>query len=513
MNPNDDKLEREARRLEAQIQPASHLDELLAVIPSDTPYTALTAHLRPLWDALCKEDEITASLFINKSVKEYFGLKKSDLKPFHRAYFKLKKAHDSEAEETKKKHARTVLLDRDINSSEAMDAIAKIGIVDRNVFDLVIATYVAARLRTLPPIWLMLVGAPSSFKTELVRLVDLPEIYSLDTLSENAFASGYIMPDGSDPDDLLPLLDGKCFVIKDLTTIFSLKEDTIKKILGDMTSIFDGKFQKFTATRGEISYSAQFSMVACITPAILSKHHRYMHQLGGRFFFVRIPELTQETLKQGYAIAWDASNRETRIKTARQIISTYCHRVSEKAMRVFPSMQPEPTEIQEWFNVAADFIARARGTTMTRSTSFQNEKDEKITYYEVSDPQIEHPWRILNQLQALARTLAAMRGRTLVTEEEQESLKPIILSSMPIDRAVVVAELLKEDRLLVREIAERIEKSTKTVGRDLKELAALGLLLVEEINDPKIAKDAKGYSLKPEYKAFLTDIKTPEVPF
>ena len=44
----------------------------------------------------------------------------------------------------------------------------------------------------------MLVGVPSSFKTELVRLIDLPEIYGLDTLSENAFASGYVMPDGSD---------------------------------------------------------------------------------------------------------------------------------------------------------------------------------------------------------------------------------------------------------------------------------------------------------------------------
>ena len=144
-------------------------------------------------------------------------------------------------------------------------------------------------------------------------MIDLPEIYSLDTLSENAFASGYVMPDGSDPDDLLPLLDGKCFVIKDLTTIFSLKEDTIKKILGDMTSIFDGKFQKFTATRGEISYSSQFSMLSCITPAILSKHHRYMHQLGGRFFFVRMPELTEEMRNRGHEIAWDTTDRKKRI--------------------------------------------------------------------------------------------------------------------------------------------------------------------------------------------------------
>ena len=150
------------------------------------------------------------------------------------------------------------------------------------------------------------------------------------------------MPDGSDPDDLLPLLDGKCFVIKDLTTIFSLKEDTIKKILGDMTSIFDGKFQKFTATRGEISYSSQFSMLSCITPAILSKHHRYMHQLGGRFFFVRMPELTEEMRNRGHEIAWDTTDRKKRILTARQIVSTYCHQISEKALSTYPRIRLNP---------------------------------------------------------------------------------------------------------------------------------------------------------------------------
>ena len=103
-----------------------------------------------------------------------------------------------------------------------------------------------------------------------------------------------------------------------------------------------------------------------------------------------------------------------------------------------------------------------------------------------------------------------MRGKTRVTDEELESIKPIVLSSMPIDRAVVITELLKEDQLLARKIADRIDKTTKTVNRDLKELSTLGLISVEEINDPKYAKV---YSLKPEYKNFLTGLKTIEFPF
>lgn len=517
MEHKNDKLELETQYLENRLEPQNELEKLLYAIPVDTPFVQLSARLQPLLEALCQEEELTVALFIDKTIKEYFGINKGDLKPLHRAYKQLKSAKSREAAAADKKQQETILLDRDINSSEAIDAISKIGIVDKNVFDLVIATYIAARLRTIPPVWLMLVGAPSSFKTELVRLIDLPEIYSLDTLSENAFASGYVMPDGSDPEDLLPVLDGKCFVIKDLTTIFSLKEDTIKKILGDLTSIFDGKYEKFTATRGEISYCSQFSMVTCITPAILSKHHRYMHQLGGRFFFIRVPELTPEMLKKGRAIAWDPTSREERIKQVRQIVSTYCNQVTEKAVAIYASIQTESQRVQDWINTAADFIARARGTITTKHLSFEKEVEgggkEKIDYYEVSDPQIEQPWRILNQLRSLARVLTAMRGKTRVGDEELASLRSIVISSMPFNRAIVVAELLKEGKLLPREVGERINKSPKTAGRELKELVALGIVLAEESKDLNSFKDAKVYSLKPAYWEFLSNINSEDIPF
>lgn len=517
MNYKDERLESELSHLEEKMAPTTNAEALLLAIPPETPHASLAGRLRPVWEALSAEDDITASLFIDKTLKEHFGLKKSDLKPFHKVYQKLKRELEAEAEEVKQKQNRTVLLDRDINSPEAIAAISRIGIVDLRVFDLVVATYVAAKLRTVPPIWLMVVGAPSSFKTELVRLIDLPEVYSLDTLTENAFASGFIKADGSDPEDLLPLLDGKCLVIKDLTTLFSLKEDTIKKILGDLTSIFDGKFEKFTATRGDVRYYSQFSMVTCITPAILSKHHTYMHQLGGRFFFIRLPELTPEMLEQGHRIAWDSTNREERINQARQIVSTYCHQVSEKAALIYPNIQPEAVAIQSWINTAANFIAHARGTVVTKEVTFEKKnedgKTEKVDYCEVSNPQIEQPWRILNQLRSLARVLAAMRGKTEVTFEELETLKAITISSMPIDRAVVVAELLKADHLFSYEIGERINKSTKTARRYLKELTVLGLVMVDEAKDPNTGRNAMWYSLKPEYKEFLTDPKNEEIPF
>jgi len=153
------------------------------------------------------------------------------------------------------------------------------------------------------PIWLMGVGAPSSDKTETALGLSLsPEVYLLDTLTENSFISGYINPDGSAPLDLLAAVTGRCLLIKDYTTLFSLKDDIIKRVLGDLQSIYDGSFARFTGTRGRVSYEPVFTHIGCITPLALSSHHRYMAMIGGRFLFYRVLPLTDNEKAEGFKI-------------------------------------------------------------------------------------------------------------------------------------------------------------------------------------------------------------------
>ena len=120
-------------------------------------------------------------------------------------------------------------------------------------------------------LWILIAGAPSSDKTATVfSLKDLLVIFFLDSLTENAFASGYVNAQGqATAPDLLPRLKDKCLVIKDLTTLFSMRDDKVKKILGDFQSIYDGSYHKFTGTRGGIHYTdIAFSMIA-VSPSQL----------------------------------------------------------------------------------------------------------------------------------------------------------------------------------------------------------------------------------------------------
>src|SRR5206468_8296139 len=91
----------------------------------------------------------------------------------------------------------------------------------------------------------------------------------------------------------------RCLVIKDLTTLFSQREDKVRAVLGDFQSIYDGEYTKWTGTLGGLNYTTRFSLVACITPATLTKHHRYLSEIGPRFLFYLVPTLTEEEVNAG----------------------------------------------------------------------------------------------------------------------------------------------------------------------------------------------------------------------
>src|SRR5215813_227660 len=81
------------------------------------------------------------------------------------------------------------------------------------------------------PVWLLIVGPPSSAKSELLRtFVDCPGIYPLSDLSARTFVSGLKAADadptfhGSDP-SLLARLKTEVLVFKDLTTMLEKRSE------------------------------------------------------------------------------------------------------------------------------------------------------------------------------------------------------------------------------------------------------------------------------------------------
>ena len=59
--------------------------------------------------------------------------------------------------------------------------------------------------------------------------------------------------------DLLPLLQDKCFIVKDYSTLFGRNEEVVKQLVTDLVAIYDGEYAKHSPTRGTVRYNTLFS--------------------------------------------------------------------------------------------------------------------------------------------------------------------------------------------------------------------------------------------------------------
>jgi hypothetical protein len=104
------------------------------------------------------------------------------------------------------------------------------------------------------------VDASGGGKTELLSaLQKRPSAYFLSSLPEKTLISGYRDPKHKDRDpSLLPQLDGKVLVIKDLSPLLSMRRESRNQILGDLRDAYDGFTDQGRGNLGRVYYTARF---------------------------------------------------------------------------------------------------------------------------------------------------------------------------------------------------------------------------------------------------------------
>lgn len=380
--------------------------------------------------------------------------------------------------------------------------ILKVVSLPEELIRCVFAVVLSAKLNLYPPLWLMLVGVPSSAKTDIVSILrTLDFTYFIDSMTMNPFASGYKATGKDKTYDLLPELDTKCFICKDYTTIFSLNEETTKKLLGELVSIYDGEFSKFSPTRGYISYKSSFSHIGCITPAALNRHQKYLNIVGPRFLFYRIPFLDQTQRKAGFVISWNNTSRKELILGLQEKVKTFIDNLLENGLQVF---EITDIKIRNRLEQLSLLMAKSRGIVILQKTSFTNDDGKEIMTYDVVDKQIEEPWRSLGQLKGIAISLALLENRKEITLADIKILEHIVNSSMPSERSEVLEYFLIHSNVISRDLSNAIGKSIRTCQRLLKELETLGIIISESS-----AGLAKNYNLHEDFKIMLNSNPPP----
>jgi hypothetical protein len=287
-----------------------------------------------------------------------------------------------------------------------------------DVLEISLATVLNGTVQDDGLVWEIIVSEPSTGKTETATGVKHePKVTFLDSLTDKAFITGFVNHDGSSPPDLLSELDGRCLLVKDLTPLFSEREEIVKGVLGAMVSIYDGSYARQTGTRSRVQYDARFSFIGCITPQGIEKHQRYMRQMGSRFLFYRIPNLTLAEEQDGMNQILDDPNRKTKVERYRLVCSSFLHQlISGKP----PAIEPTPDQKEIFKNLA---LLVSRGRAITIGSNYNDNEDTGF--------QKEGPFRLVSQLKALAINLARVHQRSVITEHEMELVRRVAISTIP----------------------------------------------------------------------------------
>ena len=335
---------------------------------------------------------------------------------------------------------------------------------ETDYIEVILATIVSNEI-TGDPVWLFVVGAPGVSKTEILRSLGKlnNKVYVTSKLTAQSLISGK-QNKNYDP-SLLPKLDGKTLIIKDFSSILSIQRESRETIFADLREAYDGYLGKDFGNIGHRGYSAHFSLIAGVTPAI-DKYTSVQQTLGERFLKLRLQEgQTDKKIRR----AIDNKNSQDQM---REEISGAVKRFF-KARKIKIKDINIPAEIVDKIVMLANFIAICR-TTVSRDPYRRHTLDY------IPEPEIGT--RIGIQLAKLGTGLASIRGKKEVGEDEFRILKRIGLDSMPKKIKVIIEVLNDQEALTTPKVAKATGIEKETCRLALNDLAVLDLVDHEKVD-------------------------------
>jgi hypothetical protein len=297
---------------------------------------------------------------------------------------------------------------------------------DVMLFDIAASTMLAAiNPHLMEPIWVYIIGPPSSGKTEAITPYEgcaFTEFVS--TMTENTLASGFRDDDGKDP-SILPLLNGRVLVVPDVSPLINDSPLTVMKIWGDLRDAYDGMFTKGTGTTGLVKYKSRFGVIMCAT-GIIDSFVEEHQQLGERFLSFRIqrvPLSLMDRFKLGKRVKDSVDSKKQWKAHLRIVVEAQMERAKQFVLEN-PGL-PTMTEEQEYVVIMiANYLAMLRTSPV-----------------DMNAESAELPSRLVQQLLTVGHAHAMMDGRMVWDETDVDLVRRIGVDTFPIAKRRLVQAL------------------------------------------------------------------------
>jgi hypothetical protein len=327
-----------------------------------------------------------------------------------------------------------------------------------------LAVAVASRLAGGDPLWGLVVGGPSSGKTEMIRALVRAEDDHLDEVTAAGLLS---WTSGKNPraTGVLTRLPSPGFAtIGDLSTLLAGSDRGQRDMTYAMLRrVYDGKVaRELGNAREPLRWEGKLSLLAAVTPDV-DRYASHSDALGPRWLYCRIPELSQ----QGRRLASELARRNvTDLDRHRTATSEIVAGVIEDASWRLGEIEDRDSLASRIDDIA--IVAAAGRTAVPRSGYGAREI--------LGEAVREEPMRLVGQLTMLNAGLLALG---LDHYEALRLVQRCALDSMPLTRRKVLGALSPGEALTVAEIARRVRSDRKVVRFALVELSVIGLCRYE----------------------------------
>lgn len=330
-----------------------------------------------------------------------------------------------------------------------------------------LAVAVTAEDREGEPAWLLLVGPPSSGKTETVRLLDTISGARLDEVSIGGLLSWTRKGKGkaASPAGVLTRVRHGLLTLGDLSTLLATSDRGGRnQVFAALRRVYDGHLVRDVAPPngstpdGALAWSGRLTIVGAVTGTI-DTYAAHADALGSRWLYVRLPE--QNTAGKRRA---SRQARRTDLDVRREQARAMATRVVTDARARLDGVTL-PDDVADVIEDAALVCAWGRAA-VPRNGYGRREID--------GPPTVEHPPRLIRQLSTLARGLLALD----CTPEHTATLcRRVALDSMPAERFAVLDVLaLGAENATTATVGRAARLDRGVTRRALEELEAVGVV-------------------------------------
>lgn len=339
---------------------------------------------------------------------------------------------------------------------------------DLTALDAVLCVAAAEQL-TGDPAWLLVVSGSGAAKTETVSpLIGAGAHITSTITSEGPLLSGTAARERTKDATgglLRKLGDRGLLVVKDVTSILSMSREPRGQVLAALREVYDGRWERNIGVDGgrtTLTWTGRIVVIGAVTTA-WDKAHSVVAAMGDRFLLVRM-DSTKGRIRAGQQ-AIDNTGDET---TMRADLSKV---VAELLSTIEPAAPLDLTGDE-----AERVLALADVVTLARTGV---ERDYRGDVIDAHAP--EMPTRFAKQLAqvirgGLALGMARDYALQVATRCARDSVPPL--------RLAVLLDLLAEPHSTTHAVRKRLDKPRSTVDRELQALHMLGLVTVDEVEEP-----------------------------